>query len=63
MGEILTRSLRASRGPVDFNEHVVATASPDLAADARLLVFEDCGFSPRDSENLPSSLREPGAAS
>lgn len=48
---------------MDFNEHVLATASPDLAADARLLVFEDCGFSPRDSENLPSSLREPGAAS
>lgn len=63
MGEILTRRLRASRGLVDFNAHVVATASPDLAADARLLVFEDCGFSPRDSENLPSSPRQPGAAS
>jgi hypothetical protein len=68
MSEPLTRSCRASWGQMDFNAHMANTAHLDLAADTRLVHFEERGFSPRDfelarTENLellPSSLRGTG---
>lgn len=50
MSEPFTRSYRASWGQMDFNAHMANTAYLDLAADTRLMYFEESGFSPRDFE-------------
>jgi hypothetical protein len=60
MSEPFTSSYRASWGQMDFNAHMAATASLDLAADSRLMHFEERAFSPRDFEPRPSSLRGAG---
>jgi acyl-CoA thioester hydrolase len=48
MSEPFTSRFRASWGQMDFNAHMANTAYLDLAADTRLLYFEEGGFSPRD---------------
>ncbi|MCU0233587.1 MAG: hypothetical protein MUE90_06080 [Thermoanaerobaculales bacterium] len=60
MSESFTSSCRASRVQTDFNAHLADTARLDLAADARLMSFEERGFAPRELEPLPSSLRGAG---
>jgi acyl-CoA thioester hydrolase len=52
MNEKFVKTFQAGWGMMDFNAHMRNTAYLDLAADTRMMFFEENGFSMRDFENL-----------
>jgi acyl-CoA thioester hydrolase len=44
MKEVYTKSFRAGWGAMDFNAHMANRAYLDMAADTRMLYFEETGF-------------------
>jgi acyl-CoA thioester hydrolase len=52
MAELFTKMFYARWGDMDFNAHMRNTAYLDIAADVRMMYFQEQGFTMREFESL-----------